>query len=574
VAREIAARIKGWLDDRIPLAQGVLRPSDILILVRRRGRLMRALVKALKDLHIPIAGVDRLSLHDALAVMDLVKLAEFCLLPTDDLTLATVLKGPLIRFSEDTLFALSYDRGPRSLWHQLKAFATASSPPPSETAPWSAYQEAFALLVDFREKASHLTPFHFFSYVLYQGRGEQKMIERLGLDAGDVLDEFLSLALAYEKTRTPSLQGFLGWMSKHRTEVKRNLEGTGRDEVRLLTVHGSKGLEAPVVILPDTVQPPGDLPSLLWALTSQGMVPCLNRPDGAAPLSLKNLKENESARQAQEYNRLLYVALTRAKERLYICGWQGAFGPPENSWYAGVRQAVTTHPQAVCFPFVSHWAGWTGEGWRLERTPPGPFPIAGSPQAWGVSSHDGPLPPWVLSPPSAEATRHNTSVTGDKSRLTPREGQVRGMWTHHLLEKLIPLSPPQRLLQGERWWVKHQHLEGAKETLTTVLSLLEHPGLTWLWAPEGLSEVALAGWVEEVYYTGRVDRLLVTPEEVVVIDFKTDQRIPPRLPSAYAHQLKIYAVLAQKIYDRPVRCAVLWTGEGTLTWWNEAPGSL
>ncbi len=221
------------------------RYGDILILVRQRGELFEAIIRALKRVEVQVAGADRLVLTEHIAVMDLMALAEALLLPQDDLALATVLRSPLFGFSDDDLFEIAYDRGRTPLRTILKRKA----------AEKKIFADAAARLDELAEAARRETPFAFYALLLGEGGARRRILARLGPEANDALDEFLNLALEYERRETPSLQGFLTWLRDARAEVKRDME-IARDEVRVMTVHGAKGLEAPVVILADTMTPP------------------------------------------------------------------------------------------------------------------------------------------------------------------------------------------------------------------------------------------------------------------------------------------------------------------------------
>jgi len=325
LARRIAQSVAAWR------RQGRLA-KDVLILVRRRGVLFESIIRALKNEGIPVAGADRLVLTEHIAVMDLMVLADTLLLPEDDLALATVLKSPLFGLNDDDLFRLAWDRK-GSLRSALRAQQPALS----------------ARLDAIGEAARALTPFAFYADLLGAGHGRKKILGRLGHEANDALDEFLNLALDYERAETPSLQGFVAWMRATQSEVKRDME-MARDEVRVMTVHGAKGLEAPIVILADTTTPPQGFhpPRLLSFLPDQAV------PDTPARLLWAGPKANDvgpmdAARETalsetrDEYRRLLYVAMTRAIERLVVCGVEGKIKPPEGCWYELVVGALKEH---------------------------------------------------------------------------------------------------------------------------------------------------------------------------------------------------------------------------------------
>lgn len=330
LAEEIAGQIRGWMDSEDLPSQGRrLRPGDVMILVRRRNVFFEAMVQALKAAGVPVAGADRMQLAEQIAVMDLLAVGQVCLLPDDDLTLATVLKGPLFGFSEEDLFELCWSRGKNRLWPTLRARA-------AERPLW---QAACDELRDLMSRADLTTPYEFYARLLGADGGRRRLVARLGNQANEPIDEFLAAALVFEREEAPSLQGFLGWFSLHAGEVKRDLEQS-RDEVRVLTVHGAKGLEAPVVILPDCCDLPLDRDSegLLWSEdeTAGPFLVWPLRREFDTPLS-SGIRERRQAEAMAEYRRLLYVALTRARDRLYVCGYlngrTAGKGPPDNSWY-------------------------------------------------------------------------------------------------------------------------------------------------------------------------------------------------------------------------------------------------
>jgi len=251
--------------------------------VRRRNAFVGELIRALKQRNVPVAGADRLVLTEQLAVQDLIALGRFLLLPEDDLNLATVLKGPLFGFSEDELFQLAYRRGEQRLWERLRRLAAEDL----------VMHAAFERLAELRARADYVPPFELYAEILGAGGGRRAILERLGPEAGDPVEEFLALALTYEREHVPSLQGFLHWLVAGGIEVKRDFGERQRDEVRILTVHGAKGLEAPIVFLPDTLQLPDWPPRLLWSdddalplwcANSGGSISCSNRPGSATGL--------------------------------------------------------------------------------------------------------------------------------------------------------------------------------------------------------------------------------------------------------------------------------------------------
>src|SRR4051812_19303770 len=250
LARRIQAEIKSLIAQATMTGptgnRRLLSYGDVLVLVRRRGNAFDAVIQALKHANIPVAGADRLKLTEHIAIIDLMNLADALLLPQDDLALAVALKSPLFGLSDDDLFELAWQRK-GSLRQALDQHAARNSQ----------FKQALERLQNCERRFSTETPFAFYAWLLGGEGGRKRILERLGHEANDALDEFLGLALDYERKAPASLQGFMAWLRAADLEVKRDME-ISRDEVRVMTVHGAKGLEAPVVFLVDTTSSPSD----------------------------------------------------------------------------------------------------------------------------------------------------------------------------------------------------------------------------------------------------------------------------------------------------------------------------
>ncbi|HKT20007.1 MAG TPA: double-strand break repair helicase AddA, partial [Stellaceae bacterium] len=370
LALAIARTIRRWIDtgERLEARDRPVRPGDVMVLVRRRDSFVTELVRSLKQAKVAVAGVDRMLLTEQLAVEDMMALGQFLLLPEDDLTLASVLKGPLFGLSEDLLFELAWHRT-GSLWGEL--LRRRNDTPE--------FARAAAELGELLARADFVPPYELFAEILSARQGRKAVLSRLGSEAGDPLDEFLSAALAYERMHGVSLQGFLHWLSAGSAEIKRDLDQAGRDEVRVLTVHGAKGLEAPIVFLPDTMQVPQHAQPALWS--ERGLPLWLVSRD-ALPHAAQAAREKAKLLREQEYRRLLYVAMTRASDRLYVCGWRGNRTAPAGNWYemvsAGMK-AAGAEPFAFDEEALLGDAGWTGEGLRLT-TPQTEKPVPDAPR--------------------------------------------------------------------------------------------------------------------------------------------------------------------------------------------------
>ena len=563
-----AAGSDGWLEAR----GRAIRPGDVMVLVRRRGPFVDHLLRAFKSRGVPVAGIDRMVLTEQLAVMDLIALGEFCLLPGDDLTLATVLKSPLIGLDEEALFRLAYGRGDASLWATLAR----------RRGEDSAFARAYEALVAYRSAADAMAPFEFYSEVLGARGGRAALLGRLGPESGDAIEEFLSLALAYGRAHPPSLQGFLHWVQDGRAEIARDFE-QGRDEVRIMTVHGAKGLEAPVVFLPDTMRKPLARDPLVWLEEEQAdlsvgaaegvLFP--GRAEREDPVTREARAQARSA-QEEEYRRLLYVAMTRAEDRLYVCGWQGRDTPPEDCWYALVRAGMEG------LAGVETMAVPEGDALVYAEPQTAPLPPPAAPVAAGDAPP--PLPPELLAPPAAEPPAPRplapSRALAEPSHGSPidksaEKARLRGIAAHKLLEHLPALAANERRAAARRLLKSSGLGHGEQEALADAMfAVIENPEYAPYFAPDTLAEAPISAVVGERVISGQIDRLLVREREVIALDYKTG-RAPPEdasaVPEAYRAQMESYrAALAAVFPDRRIVCGLLFVDAPRLVWLIES----
>jgi len=565
LAEAIAAIIKSWLDRGETLeARGrPIRPDDVMVLVRRRNEFVGELLRALKRCDVPVAGADRLILTDQLAVQDLVALGRFLLLPDDDLTLATVLKGPLFAFDEETLFDLAYGRGKEHLWDRLRSRAEA----------YPALRQAAERLSALLARADFVPPYELYAEILGAKGARRALIERLGPEAEDPVEEFLALTLAYEREHVPSLQGFLRWLVASDIDIKRDFGARPRDEVRILTVHGAKGLEAPIVFLPDTMQLPKPPDPLLW--TEHEELP-LWRPRAEFTVPVYD-SERDAVRQRelQEYRRLLYVGLSRAQDRLYICGWQTREASKQGCWHslchAGLAEIAT--PFAFDTTTLIGSYGWSGEGLRLAGAQTAP-PVLERPAE--IEHPTVPLPHWVRDPPPPEPDPPKPLFPSRASEAEPpasspletgrRDRFKRGLLVHRLLQSLPELPAGEREDMARGFLALPAHglsTEEQDEIRRETLAVLGHPDFAAIFGPGSQAEVPLVGLVEGHALSGQIDRLVVEKDRVLVVDFKT-LRPPPateaEVAPIYLRQLALYRAALGQIYPKhQIRCALLWT---------------
>jgi len=570
LSRRIQAEIKRLIESgALTGHEGARRPlryGDVLILVRRRGNIFDAVIQALKHANIPVAGADRLKLTEHIAIIDLMNLADALLLPQDDLALAVALKSPLFGLDDDDLFALAHERK-GSLRHALAQHAADNA----------RFEEALARLEHCERRFVQDTPFAFYAWLLGGDGGRKRFLQRLGHEANDALDEFLELALNYERKAPASLQGFVAWLRAADTEVKRDME-ISRDEVRVMTVHGAKGLEASVVFLVDTTSSPADALRLRLIPLPDGrggkvVVWAGRKAEDPAPVA--EARQAMLADTEDEYRRLLYVAMTRAADRLIVGGCKpgNANNVRLHSWYDLIDKGL----------------GQSGLKEETIETPDGPakrfsraadeLPESGTPAATARTQPSA-LPDWLATPlPAAPAASDllrpsdaggaGRSVRSGESVLERSRAMQRGTLVHRLLQSLPDLAASRRrdaargyLARNAMGWSEAERDELAGD----VLALIVDPRFAAVFASGSRAEVSIVGRLNlpgRPLVSGQIDRLVVTEREVLIVDFKTNHTPPGNVadaPSAYVRQLALYRAVLQKLYpQRAVRAALLWT---------------
>ena len=557
----LAARIADRIADLLATGQELpgstpprpIMARDVMILVQRRNPLFHAVIRALKRADVPVAGADVLRIGAELAVKDLLACLRVATTPADDLSLAALLRSPLGGISEETLFALAHGR--KSL---LRAALRESTAP--ELAP------ARALVADLLGQADFLRPYELLQRILIRHDGRRKLVARLGSEAEDGIDALLDQALAYERGEPPGLTGFLAWIDRDEMQVKRRAEDSA-DQVRVMTVHGAKGIEAPIVILPDTVErqegrnapeilAPENGPAL-WKMRTED-----------APETMRDAEEARRARARAENMRLLYVALTRAESWLIVCGAGAEPKPDGNSWYALSRAALETlSPERIAAPDGSGETLVLSRNWQTGVLP-----------TEAKTRHLPSLPAWARRPapdhPGAAPPPLSPSSLGGAHALPPRPpflededdaaAKARGDAVHLLLETL-PWSLPAEWDRLGPQLLAPDHGE-AGPLLAEARAILEAPELGFIFAPDTLAEVEIAAPLpgkSGQRLQGRIDRLVVEPERILAVDFKSNRLAPDtpeQTPEGILRQLGAYHMALSEIWPgRRIETAIVWT---------------
>ncbi len=579
LARDLAHFIAARLQAPLPSRGRLARPGDFLILVRRRNALVGAMTSALKQQGIPVAGRDRMVLTAQTAVSDLLALCDALLLPEDDLAFAHYLASPLGGLSDDSLMALALGRK-RSLAATLQARAP-------ERADWLAAWQFFDAL---RARADFLTPYALLAEALGPLGGRARLLRRLGAEAAEPIDELCAEALAFAQTEPGALQSFVARLRQSGASIRRESENTA-DEVRIMTVHGAKGLQAPIVILPDTTGLP-DMSNQLFRLSVPGHeapIPIFCPRTEMRPSQIAAAARAERDAAMAEYNRLLYVALTRAEDECLICGTLQSGKLPEESWYETVRAGFARlGAHADEQGALIHECAQTAAPDRASTTA---APPAVSLPAWA-----GQAPDWQATPLARETQKPERIApsrgTEDPARqalaaspLEPDQtarraaraaAMARGVAVHALLQHLPDIPRQDQAQAALRYLMAHPDLApDATSIRDSALRILHDPALAPLFGPGSRAEVPLAGVVGDVEIGGLADRLAITPEGIWLADYKTDRSPPAEIsaiPAAYIAQLAAYRAILRQIHPHlPLTCLLIWTTTATAM---SVPGAL
>jgi ATP-dependent helicase/nuclease subunit A len=555
VADAVAEMLKSG---SIPAKDGgmrAIRAGDIIVLVQRRSELFHQIIRACKARDLAIAGADRLRIGGELAVKDLTAVLAFLATPEDDLSLAAALRSPLFGMSEDELFRLAHGRERAFLWNQLRASG-------------EKHADTLDILNDLRDQADYLRPYDLIDRVLTRHGGRRRLTARLGAEAEDGIDALLTQALAYERIEVPSLTGFLTWLASDEVEIKRQLDSAG-DQIRVMTVHGAKGLEAPIVILPETAKRRAPNRNRLIE-TSRGI--CWRLSEDEAPQVIRDAAEEKKQRDIEERMRLLYVAMTRAESWLVIAG-AGDVGAPDSadSWYriaeAGLRAAGAVHQD---FALGTGLRYETGDWEALPRSEEEiPEPSQPRKPDW-LNAHAA--TPAEKPAPLRPSDLGGAKAIGDETTQEDLQDAAlrHGRQIHRLLEFLPAYDRTSwedvardLLAFGEDAATP----QDAARLLEEVCGVLDAPELAQLFEADTLAEVELSaplpigGPAERVH--GVIDRLIVEPERILAIDFKTNRIVPDRpedVPEGLLRQMGAYEAALGTIYpDRKITTALLWT---------------
>lgn len=576
LARRIALTIQDWTLRGFDDLGRPFQPGDALVLLPKRKAAFEAVVRALKNAGVPVAGMDRLMLSDHIAVQDMLAIGRAVLLPEDDLTLATALKTPVFGLDDEALMRLAFDR-PGSLRDALRVQGNDPT-----------FAPVHDRLASLEQLSRESGPFGFYATILSVMGGRRAMLSRLGAEAGDALDAFLQRALAFEQQEGPSLAGFIEAIASSTDQVKRDLAQPA-GEVRVMTVHGAKGLEAPVVFIADigADQTPQNSAGLIAVPYSSGnavtaipiWVPSKDRDCHATRHARDTIRQLAT----EEQHRLLYVAMTRAEDRLIVCGVQpGRESSLQGSWYRFVQQGLSASPDMG--PITPGIEGF--QRWRFKVSKP--LPPAGLSGDGAASTLKKPAPPplWLHEPVTPEheptpplAPSRAMTAAGQEGRPADSPARqtalARGRFAHLLLQHLPGIAAEQRLRVAERLAARFAtSLTGDDQAglIAATLAVMSMPACAALFGPDGLAEVEIGGVIAthagERRVQGRIDRLLITADRIILADFKTSLRAPRHRDEISADslsQLAVYQALLSQLHPgKSMTPLLIYTSEPVL----------
>lgn len=580
LANEIAKLVVNWLKTGqiLQSRERPIEPGDIMILVQNRGPLFSEMIRALGAAGVPVAGADKIKLMDDQGVLDLISYARAALYEGDDLSLAEILKSPFFNLSEDSLYDLAANRAQSRLWNALGVRR-------GERAEWAtAFDEiSAARAVALKEGATA-----FFTQILEGGQhsGWRRLAARLGLPSREPIEEFLRQAHDFEMRKPRSLRLFLDAIGKSGAEISRDASEAG-PTVRVMTAHKAKGLEANIVFLIDAHRP---------ALTTKiGALLSIAGPQGDAlpvfaPGDAKNNSVIDDARETakrltrDEYRRLLYVAATRARDRLYLCGYElgndknpGAKPPAEKTWHALAEDAFDALGAAVS----DAGARFDGRA-RAIVTPQSATPESDKKDRNPASSATPEACLFRIAAKETRPRRLSPSQLVAPAELQPayspgrgRNPFLRGKILHRLLELLPEIAPAGRRAAAGRLLANYEadftadDLAGMGDEAFRVLG---DQRFADVFSSGARAEAAIGGRAKggarDMLLSGQIDRLAIFDDRILVVDYKTNRPPPTRIedvPLAYLAQMAAYRGLLQEIYPgRKIETALLWTYDARL----------
>lgn len=551
LAKKIADNVEDWLSKKriIKASAKVIAPDDIMILLKKRGTVFAEIIKEFEKRNIPISGSDRVNVKKTLIAQDLIAFANFLLNTSDDLSLAGLLKSPFIGVCERDLFQICHNRGENSIWSVLK------------NSDNEEHIKIHEYLSEILYKVDVVSTFDLFHHIINSNDSLTKIYANNGFEAKEIINEFMSLVLQYQKTNTPSLQGFLQWFKSQNSDVKRELQ-KNNGEVRIMTVHASKGLQSPIVIIPDAASTlTKNQDNILF---DDNDIMFFNSTK-ELNLHCKSLRDNNFQSEINEYYRLLYVAMTRAEDELYIAGLCRSEKTAENSWYDIIEKEMQKMAKKIDDKLIYE----VGEGAavrEISNYSDESTAVPSLPSLFKNKLEDNNSSEQfdVINPSKIENSDFDNNFDNDN------KASLRGKIIHNLLQFLPEIIAENRKIQAQKYIEKHGDiLNSAQKTqiLADVCAVMESENTKFLFSHNAKAEVPIIGKINGKTISGRIDRLIIKDDEIIVVDYKTTINIPnniSQINKSSLRQLDIYQQIIANIYpNKKVKACIVWTSNAS-----------
>jgi len=565
LAEIIANRIDSWFKkgkliySRKDACLRQVKYSDIMILVKSRDKdFINYLIRQFNKHNIRTTGNDKFNLIDNIIAQDIISLFRFILFNEDDLSLANIVKSPFLSLNENDLYELCdfKNNNSCSLWKALKTIKR--------------FSEKKLILEELLDKSKSMGIYEFMFY-LFETKGFRlKFKERFPYITDEVVNEFFTIANNYETNHNNStLLNFVYFLEDSGLEIKRDMEQSS-DEIRIMTIHSSKGMESPIVILPDTNHATNTIYKIDKVLnlkddSSDYTIPLLQKENS---FFLDEVKDRMKFETEEEYLRLLYVAMTRAENELYICDYIKNNGSKENCWYEIIKQAVEkSGAKRKRDDDMDGDILYIGDDDIFDSNPVNcnKKNIECEPQNSYIiedildnisKNKEKKLESKIINP----STYYAESVLKN-----PHEGSINienGKLVHKLLE-ILPDSPRDEWDDIIDIYLKNKN--NTQEIKRVVLKILNDEKFNFLFSKDSKAEVPIFGNLDGDIISGRIDRLAIIDNTIYVVDYKNTNTLPDFPPKNYIKQLELYKKLLTKIYvGKNIKCFILWTAFGEI----------
>lgn len=552
VAEKVVSKINKLIKDRriLPSTGKEIQPKDFMILVRKRkgNQVIKEIISRLEQLGIAVSGMDRLNLKDNMAIQDLLSYAKFKLLPTDDLNLANLLKSPFFEITENELFQLSWDRKNLSLFDNLKIHAN--------------FNQRFKDILDNLSKtlssSKNETALSFFLRIIDEPNNRINFVNYYGHQINEIFDEFTNLIFHFESKNNNKLQSFISWIENNNSEIKRNQEAQ-KNEVRILTIHGSKGLQAPIVIMPDTTSSSKSKHS---TIIDENLILCGINKNSKNSISNSIINHLDTL-ETYEDKRLLYVALTRAKDEMYIYGDKSDQFEKEYCWYNIIKNAAKN----ICQTNENETLFLTNEEYLKDHS---------SKNHNIINSHteNFALPDFIKkNNKNDQANNSNLNFKLNNNTIKSSNKKIeKGLFIHKLLE-ILPSKNEDKWPQyikiiSKNYKLNDQEIESlSQEAINTI----KKPEFSFIFQNESnLEETEICGYIEnEKLIHRKIDKIINNNKnELIIIDYKTtdlNKQEAETLAKNHKKQLDEYEELLQNIYPKKeIKKAILFTYNNSL----------